>query len=116
MEALERAFDLSIRLNLPAISGSTLILVNSAPGTNLQTVGNNVGWVFGNSYSYLSSPSQAFSKSFLLAFMCMMACEDYDAYFLKEEDKVGYYTAKLCKTLMPGEGRILESVTKISVG
>lgn len=97
MEALERAFDLSIRLNLPTISGSTLILVNSRPDDNLQTIG-----------------SSSFSKDYLLAFMCMMACEDYDAFFIKELESSEYFMAKRSKALMPGEGRILQSVMDIT--
>ncbi|VDL36454.1 unnamed protein product [Hymenolepis diminuta] len=99
MWALERAFDLSIRLNLPTISGSTLILINSAPDDNLQTIG-----------------SSSFSKNYLLAIMCMMACEDYDAYFNKESRSIEYFAAKLDKALMPGEGRVLQSVMDITNG
>ncbi|VDO03877.1 unnamed protein product [Rodentolepis nana] len=98
MEALERAFDLSIRLNLPTISGSTLILVDSGSDENLQTIGTS-----------------SFSKDYLLAIMCMMACEDYDAYFLKERGSSEYLVAKRNKALMPGEGRVLQSVMDITV-
>lgn len=47
--------------------------------------------------------------------MCMMACEDYDAYFNKESGSIEYFAAKLDKALMPGEGRILQSVMDITV-
>ncbi|KAM3179862.1 hypothetical protein ACTXT7_017441 [Hymenolepis weldensis] len=64
MEVLERAFDLSIRLNLPTVSGSTLLLIDNAPSDNLA-----------------SGESSRFSKPYLPAFMCVIACEDHDAYF-----------------------------------
>uniref|UniRef100_A0A5K3G301 FERM domain-containing protein n=1 Tax=Mesocestoides corti TaxID=53468 RepID=A0A5K3G301_MESCO len=71
--AVERAFDLAIRLNLPTVPGSTLIFVNLTPV----------------SFVKLNFGKTSVSTQLLLAFMCMTVCEDFDAY-IQLSDKCVY--------------------------
>ncbi|KAH9282634.1 Telomerase protein component 1 [Echinococcus granulosus] len=95
-DAIERAFDLSIHLNLPTISGSTLIIVNLRE----------------DSLSDLRVGSDYVSSQLLLAFMCMAVCEDYDALFHLSPNVI--YNSKYFASLMPGEGALLETVKRVS--
>ncbi|VDM16938.1 unnamed protein product [Hydatigera taeniaeformis] len=95
-DAVERAFDLAIHLNLPTVSGSTLIIVNLQEGFS----------------SDLDVGTDRVSSQLLLAFMCMAVCEDYDVLFQLSSELV--YNSKFFASLMPGDGAILETVKRVS--
>ncbi|KAL5110044.1 Telomerase protein component 1 [Taenia crassiceps] len=95
-DAIERAFNLAVHLNLPTVSGSTLIIVN------LQE----------NLSPDLCFGTNCVSSQLLLAFMCMAICEDYDAIFHLSPNVV--CCSKYFASLMPGEGALLETVKRVS--
>nr|VZI46295.1 unnamed protein product [Spirometra erinaceieuropaei] len=94
-QAVETAFEVAVRNNLPVVRGSTLIIVD------LKTIPSESV----NSFGHLSNSPVALKL--LLGFMCMTACEHFEAY-VAVQGKL--FNTRNFRKLLPREGGILKTV------
>ncbi|KAL7064751.1 hypothetical protein AAHC03_05310 [Spirometra sp. Aus1] len=94
-QAVETAFEVAVRNNLPVVRGSTLIIVD------LKTIPSESV----NSFGLLSNSPVALKL--LLGFMCMTACEHFEAY-VAVQGKL--FNTRNFRKLLPREGGILKTV------
>ncbi|VDN12255.1 unnamed protein product [Dibothriocephalus latus] len=96
-QAVETAFEIAVRNNLPVVQGSTLIVIDlkEIPSESV------------SSFGLLSNSPVALKL--LLGFMCMTACEHFEAY-ISVQGKL-FNTCHFRK-LLPREGEMLKTVKK----